>query len=51
MTPRPCGSRLSDPHALRRDVASIGAKGFDPMRHTPRIIIPDVMVRALSQIA
>jgi len=29
----------------------VGAKGFDPLRPTPRIVIPEGVVRALSQIA
>jgi hypothetical protein len=29
----------------------VGAKGFDPLKPTPRIVIPEDVVRGLRQIA
>lgn len=38
-------------HSLRKDVGLVGAKGFAPLKPTPRIVIPDVVVRALRDVA
>lgn len=38
-------------HAVRADVGLVGAKGFDPLRPTPQIVLPEIVVRALNQIA
>jgi hypothetical protein len=38
-------------HALRNDVGLVGAKGFDPLSPTPRIVLPEFVLRALTQIA
>ncbi len=38
-------------HAMRKDVGVVGAKGFEPMRPTPRIVLPGLVAEALEGIA